>query len=355
MTKPVTRLHYIDVLNCIAIFFVLMLHSSQLANFGNDGYSHMQLAKLLQVLCIPAVFIFFMNSGATLLNYRKRQTTKQFFERRGQRVLVPFIFWSVIYYLFDTKYRAFPGPIPHPEGASLHGFIAAFLNNNINNLFWFFYAIIALYLVAPILSVLADKHKDTLCYVVVIYFVVNDILAYLGHLIGKNIVTEFVSQPLLSSSFVGFFIMGYLIKENYFSIKIQNFLIIAGCITLVASIINVLTDGKYIFLSGYSSFLYSVALYLVVKRVTTKIKQEGVLKFFALMSGASLGIYILHPIFFAIFDKVVFHETINNWQNYLVVMNSWVHIFILPVVSYALLVVLVLCLKKIKLIAKVLP
>ncbi len=355
MAREVKRLYYIDVLNCIAIFFVLMLHSSQLAYFGNDTHSNIQLAKLFQNLCIPAVYIFFMNSGATLLNYRERQTTQQFFKRRVQRVLVPFVFWSIVYYLFDTKFKAFPGPIHHPEGASLHGFVTAFLNNNINNIFWFFYMIIALYLVTPVLSGLADKYKDTLCYVVVVYFIVNDVLAYLGHVTGKNIVTGVISQPLLSSSFVGFFIMGYLIKENYFSRKVQNILIASGTIALLLAIINVLTHEKYVFLSGYSPFLYSVALYLVVRRLTTKITEEKVLNLFSVMSGASLGIYILHPLFFTVFDKMVFHVTPNNWEKYLDVMNNWVHIMIMPLITYIVLVIVVLALKKIKFVAKILP
>ena len=355
MAEKKKRLYYIDALNCIAIFFVLVLHSAQLSHFGDESYTNLQLANVLQALCIPAVYIFFMNSGATLLNYRARQTTKEFFRRRTQRVLVPFIFWSICYYLFDIWFRAFPGPIDHSTDASFKGFINAFLNNNINNLFWFFYTIIALYLVAPILSVLADKHKDVLGYVVIIYFIVNDVLSYLGNILGKDLTTEFISQPLLTSSFVGFFIMGYLIKENYFSIKVQNWLIILGMVTLLASLINIFTAGKYSFLSGYSPFLYSVSLYLIVKRITEHVKKEKVLQFFALCSGASLGIYILHPLFYALFDKIVYRTTINDWTAYLDVLNDPIHILILPIVAYIILVAGVLLLKRIKLIAKILP
>jgi surface polysaccharide O-acyltransferase-like enzyme len=65
------RLHYIDILNCIAIFFVLVMHSAQLAHFGTNKDSNFIATNILQSVCIPAVYIFFMNSGATLLNYRK--------------------------------------------------------------------------------------------------------------------------------------------------------------------------------------------------------------------------------------------------------------------------------------------
>lgn len=343
------RLNYIDVLNCIAIFFVLVLHSAQLAHFGEKNSPNYLLATILQALCIPAVFIFFMNSGATLLTYRKRQTTAEFAKRRFLRVGIPFLFWSVAYYFFDAKFRAFPGPSDHSAGISFASFIKAFLNNDINNLFWFFYAIIALYLVTPIFSVLVDKHKAVLSYVVCIYFFFNDVLGYLSHVTGHQLVTQHIAQPLLTSSWLGFFLMGYLIRENYFSKKVQNILIFSGLLTLSASIADVITGGKYIFLSGYSSFLYSVALYLIVKRVVAKVNNEKILHSFQVFSGASLGIYILHPLFYAFFDKMIFKTSVRDWPAYLGVLSSLVHILVLPVIAYFVLTLCVLLIKKIRL------
>lgn len=99
------RLHYIDFLNCLAILFVLIMHSAQLAHFGNVGYSNFKATVLLQTICIPAVCIFFMNSGATLLDYRSRDSTRTFIMKRCKRVLVPFITWTIIYYLYDVFFR----------------------------------------------------------------------------------------------------------------------------------------------------------------------------------------------------------------------------------------------------------
>lgn len=349
MTTNKVRLNYIDVLNCIAIFFVLVLHSSQLANFGSKDAPNYLLAKILQAVCIPAVFIFFMNSGATLLTYRKRQTTAEFAKRRFLRVGLPFLFWSIAYYFFDAKFRAFPGPSDHSAGISFAKFIKAFLNNDINNLFWFFYAIIALYLVTPIFSILVDKHKDVLCYVVCIYFFFNDVLSYVSHVTGYQLVTQHIAQPLLTSSWLGFFLMGYLIREDYFSKRVQNILIFLGLLTLSASLANVITDGKYIFLSGYSSFLYSVALYLIVKRVVAQINNERILASFQIFSGASLGIYILHPLFYAFFDKIVFKTSVRDWPAYLEVLSSLIHILILPIIAYFILTPCVLLIKKLRL------
>ncbi|MEM5032281.1 hypothetical protein AAEZ42_08070 [Limosilactobacillus fermentum] len=44
-----------------------------------------------------------------LLDYRYRQSTKEFFKKRFLRVVVPFLIWSVFYYWYSYHYYAFPG------------------------------------------------------------------------------------------------------------------------------------------------------------------------------------------------------------------------------------------------------
>ncbi|MDM8265278.1 acyltransferase [Limosilactobacillus vaginalis] len=351
------RIHYIDVLNCLAIFFVLVLHSSQLAHFGNDRYSNFLATRLLQTICIPAVYIFFMNSGATLLDYRDRQNTQNFIKKRSKRVLIPFLVWTVIYYLYDTffnKYGAFPGPIFHFH-PSVRDFILSFVNNDINNTFWFFYEIIALYIATPIFSILTHKNKKILLYIVIGYFIFNDGIFYLQGLIHLNLDTRFIAQPLISSSHLGYFILGYLIRINYLPKRVENILIYIGLGSLLLSIIDVLTNGKFNYLNNIGPFLYSVALYLLIKRGTTHISNRSMLNIFMKLSGATLGIYILHPLAYALFDKIVYGVVVANWNLYLPVLNNPVHIYLLPIVTYFILGIVVLALKKIKITKYILP
>lgn len=350
------RLHYIDVLNCIAIFFVLILHSSQLAHFGSPEDSNYILALLLQTLCIPAVYIFFMNSGATLLDYREKYSTKKFFVKRIKRVLIPFLLWSVLYYIYDINHYAFPGPTRHPH-PGIVDFINAFANNDINNLFWFFYSIIALYIATPILSVLVKKHRNTMFAIVVASFVLTDLFNYLSKLTGLKIMTTYLTQPLVTSNFVGYFVMGYLIKARYFSQKEENIFISLGLLALCLSIINDLTLMKFPVLNNIGPFLYSVSLYLIVKRVVSAVavKNKNAFNAFKFFSGASLGIYILHPIAYEILDKYIFHATVANWSKFLNIMNNPYQMFLVPVLTYAVLSILIIFLKKIKIFNILIP
>lgn len=131
------RLYYIDVLNCVAIIFVLFLHSTQLAHAGNSSFTHFRLSLVIQSVCYPAVYIFFMNSGATLLDYRKKYSTAAFFKKRIHRVLIPFLAWSLIYYLYSIKYIAYPATMLRSH-ATFTNFIKAFLNGVILILYFGF-------------------------------------------------------------------------------------------------------------------------------------------------------------------------------------------------------------------------
>lgn len=232
----------------------------------------------------------------------------------------------------------------------------AFLNNDINNTFWFFYIVISLYIVTPIFSILVDENNGGVLLCIVIgYFIFNDVLCYLQGLFHLTLNAKYITQPLISSSYLGYFIMGYLIRIDYFSKRVENVLMIAGFTAFILSVLNTLTNGKYVYLNNIGPFLYSIALYMLIKRETTKITNQRVLNIFARLSGATLGIYILHPLFYALFDKVVYDAAVRNWRAYLPVLNNPVHIYLLPILTYILLSILVLALKKIKIIRYILP
>lgn len=348
------RFYYIDILNCMATFFVLLMHAAQLAHFGDKTNSYFLATNLVQTICIPAVYIFFMNSGATLLDYRESKTTKSFFIHRFKRVVVPFAFWTLLYYIYDTRYTAFPGPSFHSH-PGIHDFIYAFSHNQINNIFWFFYAIIALYLATPIFSTLIHEHKALLASVVVIWFVFNDGISYVEGLTHLSLYTEYINQPLLASSYLGYFIAGYLIRINYFSHKTENILILVGVLTLLMGIINTLIQGKLALFRNIGPFFYSVAIVLLIKRLGNQIKSESVLHCFTVLSGASLGIYILHPLFYAVCDKLVFHASVKGWDQYLRVLNNPIHIFVLPIFAYIVMATAILILKRSKIVRTILP
>lgn len=82
LVKSKDRIIYFDVLNIAATFGVIMLHCNGLAHTYSETLAWYQ-ALLVEVLIYWPVPIFFMLSGATLIGYRERYTTVDFFKKKA--------------------------------------------------------------------------------------------------------------------------------------------------------------------------------------------------------------------------------------------------------------------------------
>lgn len=92
---------YLDVLNVLACICVVGMHCNGIVhNF--DGSSAWVQSMVVETLAYWAVPVFFMLSGATMMNYRERYSTGEFFKRRILRVGIPFIFWTL--FMAAVKY-----------------------------------------------------------------------------------------------------------------------------------------------------------------------------------------------------------------------------------------------------------
>ena len=86
---------YIQILGVLSCLAVVVLHTN--GCFWDFSYERYWLtANLIENLCYFAVPIFFMISGATLMDYRKRYSTEEFFKKRFWKTVVPFLIWSVV-------------------------------------------------------------------------------------------------------------------------------------------------------------------------------------------------------------------------------------------------------------------
>lgn len=335
------RYLYIDLLNCFAIFSVLMLHSSQFAFSGPSSSARTIVCKVIQAIFIPAVYIFIMNSGAMLISYRDRYSTKEFLIKRVKRVVIPLLVWSIIYYLYDIQLKnleitASPGPIPkyHP---SLRNFINCLLGNNINNTFWFFYIIILIYLTLPIISLAAKNHRNYLFFMIVISFFMNDFADWLGPIVHLKLTNKFFAFALFT--FLPYSILGYLFKEKYLTRQQENLIIASGLICLAMSLFNAILNGHVVFFKHVGPMLYSCSIYLLLMRLSNleEFNKPRLRNMFKNASICSLSMYVLHPMIYQLFDSV-FH--IN--------LTSWAHIILMPLVVYPVFTLLLFYIRRIK-------
>lgn len=153
---------WIDWLRVTACFLVMMTHSCEPFYLGGEGSliltrSDALWVSVLNVLpraCV-ALFVF----ASSYLQFPLHYPTGEFFRRRAVRILIPFVFWSVVYAL------AWGNPVQNFKDLLLNFNYAA-------GHMWFVYMLVGLYLIMPLLSPWAEKvgKKELLVYIGICFF-----------------------------------------------------------------------------------------------------------------------------------------------------------------------------------------
>ncbi|MFT8571099.1 MAG: acyltransferase family protein [Leuconostoc pseudomesenteroides] len=340
------RYYYMDVLNILATFAVILLHTSEYAFSNHISDSHWVLAVIIQVTFIWSVPIFFMLSGANLLDYRERYDTKTFFEKRLHRILLPFVVWTVVWYLLN------PIIWQTTFNYNLGKFIDGVMHNNIQPIFWFFYFIIGFYISVPLISKITVRGNEKLSlYLLALNCLFVNIIGYYYMIVNQPNTTFADGIQVGTVGSVGFFVVGWYLNHHHFNTLIRRTLYGVSIISLLVMI------GLTIYLSakkgvfqrnvysiwGIFGFTLSIGVFEFFKENLYSWQPSGhSKKLLEQLSGASLGVYVIHQFIINIF------ETRFNIGN-----MSYFHIVILPFIVWVLSMGIVLLLQKIPFLRKI--
>src|SRR5690606_14500281 len=141
------RSSYISVLRIIAIFLVILIHSSSGYLNSNDFDAFdWKYANWINSFSRFSVPLFVIISGALLL--QKDEDTGIFYKKRLLKIIPPFAFWTVVYLVYyfiryiDFEYVGFPQVI---------NIVLIRLKSGSNAHLWYLYMLIGLYLAIPFL------------------------------------------------------------------------------------------------------------------------------------------------------------------------------------------------------------
>ncbi len=341
--KHQNRIIYFDVLNIIACIAVCYLHcNGEVHVFSNSRLWKESL--IIEVLCYFAVPIFIMLSGATLLKYRDRYTTKQYFIKRIQKVLIPWVIWSLITY------------IVHNKNVNLLSFFNSFIYGKIEAVYWFFPLIIYLYCIIPVISILTQKeeYRKIMWGIVIFIFLIQSLL-----------------QPLLKMMHISFpIILNYMTGQNAYIIYLLLGYLLSTTnpnkrqriMSYILAIIAVFTRYLYTMFAsintgklnqdswGYTAFtgvFLAVGVFILAKNIDwikifskLKIKANNISN----LASCSFGVYLIHIL---IRSKTISLLGINT--------NSYFSRLIFPIILYAMCVMIVYIIKKVPLLKKIVP
>lgn len=288
-----------DLLTILACLMVVFFHmNGEVYNYSNT--ISWKISVIERCVVYSAIPIFFMLSGAKLMDYRSRYTTKEYVQKRLLRVGVPFLFWN-IFYICYLKIAA-----PENSFHSLRAFVTAFLNSGFEVRYWFFYPLFAVYAAIPVISLVlqADNHRKYLWYAVYVAFAIQWVLQPLCSIFGV-VFNDYMTMPVCGG-YLMYAVFGYLVSTEIWSRKKR---VILYCLALLSGVFAVWSiirasahAGKtWLYMASYDYFpsaLTAAAIFVFVRHLFQKADEKSgkAAKFLRTLSGCCMGIWLTHSI-----------------------------------------------------------
>lgn len=282
---------YLSVLNFISCFAVIALH----VNGGFWVYSNTRswmYANIIESLFYFAVPIFFMITGATLLDYKRKYSTSIFLKKRFFKTVIPFFVWSIVSFaiLFVIEQQKF-------SGVGLNQIVNGILSTRYNESFWYFPQLFAVYLSLPLFASIGEQdRKITLEYLIFSTFCINVAGLFLEHMFKIATSSYFVAAM---SGYLFFVVAGFYISEYGIKKSVRVWIYILGFIGLCMHIIgtHILSREFNQVMSNFKGYLnlpstlYAVSIFTFFKYAKI---HKSLIKVSSFFENQTFGIYLVH-------------------------------------------------------------
>ena len=314
---------YLSLARVVAAFAVIMMHVNANCFYELNFDACWPVANFIECFFSFSVPVFIMISGATLLDYSKRYSTKEFFKRRVPKLLIPYVFWSLLSYILDVP--------------------TLFI-------YYFMVYLFGVYLCMPLFTYIKDEYKETIItYVVVLAFILNYLLPFLCAVIG---IEYYYKLPFdLAGGFLIYALIGYLLHNKDFK---RNQRIIIYLIGILGFALHI--GGTYFasvevgeMVSIYKEYknvpcmLSAIGVYVFIKQIGMHLKNERIIRFIEWLSGYSFSIYLVHQFVIVLVIQKVFTHS-----------HTLIYKLTMPFLTIAISILIIWIVRKIPVLRKVL-
>lgn len=286
----------LDLLRLLSAFAVIWLHvSAGVATTHPDPASLAwwtgNLADAFSRWCVP---MFILISGRLLLSNPVNADPLPFYRKRAGRVLLPLLFWTLLYLAF----RFYDEP-----GFGWKTALRSVLNGSPYFHLWYLYMIVCLYLFAPFLRTLvAHLDRGALWLLIGICFLLTT-----GNLLLEG---QPVTLWLSFILYLGYFLAGYALPElagRWRRRRLITVFVAAG-LTIAAGVALLLPGigpRAWDLMYHYLNPLVAVMAFCLFLFVTSSQEPPAsATVWIARLAPLSLGIYLFHPLWMRVLDKL---------------------------------------------------
>ena len=291
------RIEYISLASVISAIAVVFLHTNN-CFWSFSTASYWFEANIIESTFYFAVPIFFMISGAMLIDFSKKYSLKEYFSKRFHKTVIPYVAWSLIgvvlnVYVFEKVKLG---------SVNLTYIVNGLLNGTLVQAYWFFIPLFCIYLAMPLFSAVSEgKRKEIFTYLAAVAFLLNILIPFLISVCGIGI--KLGLSLSVASGYLFFTLTGYLIHTYDIERKYRYLIYVLAVFGLVIMITGTYSSsiaaGNIVSLyKGYYNLpcvLYSVGIFVFIKYGFVRVmKFDEVKSAVNFLNGYTFGIYLIH-------------------------------------------------------------
>lgn len=305
-------------------------------------------ANIIECVFYFAIPLFFMITGITLLDYQKRYSTREYFKKRFEKTVLPYVFWSLIGITFSLV----TGRLAY-EKVTVKWIINGLLSTDqIVNLYWFFQPLFCIYLCIPLFAAISDEKKEKVAnYVILCGFIVNILVPFLNNVLHLGLPWPFSLS--VASGYVFWVWTGY--KIFYFpptknqKIAIYIFAVIGLLLHFIGTYsLSVKAGSIQSLYKGYNNLpcvLYSLGVFVLLRDCAQWIqKSKRIEKVINYLGQYTFPLYLLHWFILRIRENLIILDT-----------KSIIYRLFAPYIIYLIVIAITWCLRKIPFVRKIVP
>ena len=275
-----------DVMRLIASFFVVMIHVSATGGAVGSAWNSISRFSVPMFVLISGYYLLDKNLGISAVL------------KKVASLFAVMVAWSAVYYCH--------GLMVHTQEFSLLGCVKYLLTEPVH--LWYFYALMALYLFTPLLNlVYHHASKEVYRYILVLTFLSGTCLTMLLRVDSLSflaVIVEKMKFPYALGFFFLYLLGGYIRKYTITRKKAVY------CIGLAASLLSAVAAAVF---AGHAfvndvlfSFFYpgnvlaAFAFFLFCNSHSLP-KSDKLATVLRTCAGATLGVYVLHPLIMTLF------------------------------------------------------
>ena len=291
-----TRNINLDLIKVLACIGVVLLHTTMIGFKGTGSWNLLTYLYYLGTYSIP---LFFMVNGYLLLG--KRNITYSYILEKVKWILITVSSWNTIVWLLKRDFAVNP----------VKKIIGSMVQKGYFFQFWFFGALILIYLCLPILKKFLNSKRS---YLYILSLLISIGLIFeLTNIIIQTPLQSYVIQTFRLWTWFFYYILGGLIAQfdkEFIKNGFKRWMKIVAVLLLLITPVILFFLAKTIYHNLFAEYFYDILFVKIVSlgvflTILTLSLKESKYKWIVSLSNQTMGVFIVHTYVMKVLEKLL--------------------------------------------------